>query len=103
MPFPARNVVGHSDCRPDRKQDPGELFDWEALAQNGVGLWPEGVPDLGTGGEVRDAASLRDVRRALADIGYKVEREGAVRPEARDRAARLPAPLAARGRHRACR
>jgi N-acetylmuramoyl-L-alanine amidase len=39
-PIPARNVVAHSDVAPDRKQDPGELFDWEGLARNGVGLWP---------------------------------------------------------------
>ncbi|MBV9653868.1 MAG: N-acetylmuramoyl-L-alanine amidase [Acetobacteraceae bacterium] len=80
-PIPARNVVGHSDVAPDRKQDPGELFDWRGLALNGVGLWPEGAPDLGTGGEIRDAASLRDVRRALADIGYKVDPEGAFDPK----------------------
>ncbi len=79
-PIPPRNVVAHSDVAPDRKQDPGELFDWEQLALNGVGLWPAGVPDLGTGGIVRDAASLRDVRRALADIGYRVAPEGALDP-----------------------
>jgi len=79
-PIPARNVVGHSDVAPDRKQDPGELFDWEQLAMNGVGLWPQGAPDLGTGGIVRDAASLRDVRRALSDIGYRVAPEGALDP-----------------------
>jgi len=38
-PIPARNVVGHSDVAPDRKQDPGELFDWAGLAAEGVGLW----------------------------------------------------------------
>ena len=38
--IPARNVVGHSDVAPDRKEDPGERFDWRALAENGVGLWP---------------------------------------------------------------
>lgn len=39
-PIPARNVVGHSDVAPRRKQDPGELFDWPRLARAGVGLWP---------------------------------------------------------------
>jgi N-acetylmuramoyl-L-alanine amidase len=79
-PVPPRNVVGHSDIAPDRKQDPGELFDWSGLAENGVGLFPSGVPDLGTGGVVRDAAGLRDVRRALADIGYRVAPEGPLDP-----------------------
>jgi N-acetylmuramoyl-L-alanine amidase len=77
---PARNVVAHSDIAPDRKEDPGELFDWEGLAREGVGLWPDGVPDLGTGGAVRDAAALRDVRAALGDIGYRVAAAGAQDP-----------------------
>ncbi|MDE2404100.1 MAG: N-acetylmuramoyl-L-alanine amidase [Sphingomonadales bacterium] len=32
------NVVGHSDIAPARKQDPGELFDWDMLAQIGLAL-----------------------------------------------------------------
>jgi N-acetylmuramoyl-L-alanine amidase len=79
-PIPPRNVVGHSDIAPERKQDPGERFDWAALAANGVGLFPAGVPDLGIGGVVRDAASLRDVRAALAAIGYRVAAEGPLDP-----------------------
>ncbi|MGB5020564.1 N-acetylmuramoyl-L-alanine amidase, partial [Sphingorhabdus sp.] len=33
-----RNVVGHSDVAPARKQDPGELFDWERLAKLGLAV-----------------------------------------------------------------
>ncbi len=60
-PIPARNVVGHSDVAPDRKQDPGELFDWEGLARNGVGLWPG-----------PDGTPVPDARAALEAIGYPV-------------------------------
>jgi N-acetylmuramoyl-L-alanine amidase len=76
----ARNIVAHSDVAPDRKEDPGEKFDWRGLAKNGVGIWPQNVIDLGTTGEVRDAGSLRDVRAALADIGYRVAPEGELDP-----------------------
>lgn len=33
-----RNVVGHSDVAPARKEDPGELFDWERLARLGFAV-----------------------------------------------------------------
>jgi N-acetylmuramoyl-L-alanine amidase len=79
-PIPARNIVGHSDVAPDRKEDPGEKFEWQALAENGVGLWPADVPDFGTTGAVRDAADLRSVRNALAEIGYSVAPEGPLDP-----------------------
>jgi N-acetylmuramoyl-L-alanine amidase len=79
-PIRPRNVVAHSDIAPDRKEDPGERFDWAGLAANGVGLYPEGVPDLGITGIVRDAGGLADVRRALADIGYDVAPHGALDP-----------------------
>lgn len=75
-PIPPRNVLAHSDVAPDRRRDPGELFDWESLAENGVGLWPEVAADLGTDGAVRDADALRDVRAALAAVGYRVVTDG---------------------------
>ena len=78
--IPQRNVLAHSDVAPDRKMDPGERFDWRALAENGVGLWPDDAPDLGTTGAIRDAARLRPVRGALAEIGYRVAPEGALDP-----------------------
>jgi N-acetylmuramoyl-L-alanine amidase len=68
-PVPARNVVAHSDVAPDRKEDPGERFDWRSLAENGVGLWPEDGSDI---------SDVSDVRAALSDIGYRVAPEGAI-------------------------
>lgn len=35
---PRANVVGHSDIAPTRKEDPGELFDWELLAAHRLAL-----------------------------------------------------------------
>ncbi len=34
------HVLGHSDIAPTRKVDPGELFDWNWLASQGIGLLP---------------------------------------------------------------
>jgi N-acetylmuramoyl-L-alanine amidase len=76
-PIPARNVVGHSDVAPDRKDDPGERFRWEDLAREGVGLWPAGVSDPGPLPAVETEAGLLAVRAALARIGYQVAPDGA--------------------------
>ena len=34
-----KNILGHSDIAPDRKQDPGEKFPWKYFAKNKVSLW----------------------------------------------------------------
>ena len=58
-PIPASGVVGHSDIAPARKQDPGELFPWRHLAENGIGVFPEIEMDTDR--------SLSDL---LTEIGY---------------------------------
>ncbi len=59
-PIPAANVVAHSDIAPDRKDDPGELFDWQGLAAAGVGLWP-----------ASDGPAEGEPAALLAAIGYR--------------------------------
>lgn len=53
-----QNVLAHSDIAPDRKEDPGELFPWNDLAESGIGHYvtPRALGDgrffqLGDAGE----------------------------------------------------
>ena len=66
-PIPPRNVVGHSDIAPSRKQDPGELFDWQKLATVGVGLWPKPATKI-----------EEEVAEILTRYGYDMSSTGAI-------------------------
>src|SRR3546814_800910 len=68
----ADRVVAHSDIAPDRKQDPGELFDWPGLARAGIGLWPDAAGEAGE----PDPALAGAVQMRLAAFGYDCPRTG---------------------------
>jgi len=68
--LPAAAFWGHSDIAPARKEDPGELFDWHFLAQNGVGIWPKKA--------LAPAAppSIAALQALLGRIGYACPQSG---------------------------
>ncbi|MDP9196173.1 MAG: N-acetylmuramoyl-L-alanine amidase [Pseudomonadota bacterium] len=67
--IPPAGVLGHSDIAPLRKEDPGELFPWEALSREGIGIWPD--PDFrpGSSGPVTPAQACAWLRQ----VGYSVD------------------------------
>ena len=78
-PIAPDRVLGHSDIAPDRKSDPGELFDWQRLAAGGVGLWPRPLGSI-------PQPDLVDAKQLLAAYGYRVD-DGAAPDTAFDTAA----------------
>ncbi|MDN7703319.1 N-acetylmuramoyl-L-alanine amidase [Burkholderia semiarida] len=71
-------VVGHSDIAPQRKIDPGPLFPWHALAQAGIGAWPDDATvaaRLG-GRDPHAPVDVRELQLKLARYGYDVPTDG---------------------------
>lgn len=71
------DFVGHSDIAIMRKSDPGPLFPWQRLYEEGIGVWP----DAALAEKYRRAFAWRmpDVlalQSALLSLGYEVEVTG---------------------------
>lgn len=76
--IPKARVLGHSDVAPSRKSDPGELFDWERLAEAGLALMPAEISVVQTdalrSGDEGEAVSR--LQADLARVGYRQEVTG---------------------------
>lgn len=72
-----RDIVGHSDVAPARKDDPGELFPWKRLAEAGHGLWAEAPPAPGQPiGEGETGAAVFALQAGFTRLGYDLPPSG---------------------------
>jgi N-acetylmuramoyl-L-alanine amidase len=70
-------IVGHNDIAPQRKVDPGPLFPWKRLADEGLINWPDAaaVAEARRGFEAA-LPPLAWFQRMLGAIGYEVPMHG---------------------------
>ena len=70
-------IVGHSDIAPGRKQDPGPLFPWKRLADEGLIAWPDA--NMVAARRPRYEQQLPDARwfqDKLSGYGYSTSHSG---------------------------
>jgi N-acetylmuramoyl-L-alanine amidase len=80
-------VLAHSDVAPSRKQDPGEKFPWELLADSGVGHWVRAAPLKVAGMTLMTGytgEAVTRLQRLLKSYGYGVEDSGTFDETTRD-------------------
>ncbi|MGL9774340.1 MAG: N-acetylmuramoyl-L-alanine amidase [Sodalis sp. (in: enterobacteria)] len=80
-----QNVLAHSDIAPLRKTDPGPQFPWQAMAQQGIGAWPDAatVTKYLHGKHRWAAGDVAAIQQALAAYGYTIPQTGKMDPETR--------------------
>jgi N-acetylmuramoyl-L-alanine amidase len=72
-----RDIIGHSDIAPDRKEDPGELFPWKRLAEAGHGIWAEWPPAPGAPiSEGEEGAAVFALQAGLTRLGFDLPPSG---------------------------
>lgn len=63
--IPAQNILGHSDIAPGRKVDPGPLFPWKILAEQGIGIWWNDIQSI-------NSYNIADLQKKLQQFGYHI-------------------------------
>lgn len=80
------DVLAHSDIAPTRKSDPGPLFIWKALAQAGVGAWPDAdtVQRYLAGRDEDAPGDIALLQKNLARYGYEIPQTGVLDKQTRE-------------------
>ena len=75
--LPIDSVIGHSDIAPQRKVDPGPMFPWKRLADEGLIRWPNAEQVSARQPEFERA--LPDAlwfQQQLATVGFSIQHSG---------------------------
>ncbi|AZF56003.1 N-acetylmuramoyl-L-alanine amidase [Pseudomonas sp. R11-23-07] len=72
-----KNIIGHSDIAPLRKLDPGPLFPWRRLANEGLGIWPDAQTVARFQAQyATQLPSISWFQQELARLGYQTPQTG---------------------------
>jgi N-acetylmuramoyl-L-alanine amidase len=74
--IPSYNLVAHSDIAPDRKDDPGEHFDWALLASHKLGQYHKLSTTHTSNPEKATILKVKELQRLLKKQGYKIKITG---------------------------
>lgn len=65
-------VVAHSDIAPGRKMDPGPLFPWERLYENGIGAWFDKEAVINFKTSLNQDLDVKKLQTNLKKYGYNI-------------------------------
>ncbi len=79
------NIIGHSDIAPNRKIDPGPLFPWKTLYENGFGAWYEMEDYIYFQNLFKtQLPTTLEAQQQLEIYGYEIELNGIEDKQSRD-------------------
>lgn len=78
-------IVGHNEIAPQRKQDPGPLFPWKRLADEGLIIWPDaGLVERYQTKYIKNLPNVLWFQERLAEVGYLVPLTGELDEETKN-------------------